>query len=96
MALQALAAEVDVGLLDGLAISNQRETMAFLDAERQPSYAAFLWLDGRTRAEVEGVTARIGAENIHRINGRIPAVTPSFFCVLKKIIPGLRPHRLLC
>ncbi|HEV7253007.1 MAG TPA: FGGY family carbohydrate kinase [Mesorhizobium sp.] len=81
-ALKSLCGQVEVSRLDGLAISNQRETMAFLDVEGEATYPAILWLDGRTRAEVEEVTGKLGADAIHRVSGRYPDVTPSFFRVL--------------
>lgn len=81
-ALKALAQQIDTARLDGLAISNQRETMAFLDAEGKATHPAILWLDGRTRAEVAELSESFGADNIHRISGRPPDVTPSLYRVM--------------
>jgi xylulokinase len=81
-ALKALSAEIDTACLDGLAISNQRETMAFLDGKGQATHPAILWLDGRTRAEVADLSQTFGADNIHRISGRPPDVTPSLYRVM--------------
>ena len=81
-ALGALAGQVEPSRFDGLAISNQRETMAFLDADGEATHPAILWLDGRTRDEVADLTESLGAETIHRISGRPPDVTPSLYRVL--------------
>jgi sugar (pentulose or hexulose) kinase len=87
-ALGSVVERVEPSRLDGIAISNQRETMAFLDACGEPTHPAILWLDGRTRREVEDVCRAVGPEVIHRISGRHPDVTPSFYRVL-----WLKRHR---
>ena len=81
-ALRGLAAQVDPARFDGLAISNQRETMAFLDQEARSVRPAILWLDGRTRAEVNELSNTVGAETIHRISGRPPDVTPGLYRIM--------------
>lgn len=81
-ALKALTGQIEPSRLDGLAISNQRETMAFLDAESRPTYNAMLWLDGRTRREAEELSASFGKERIHAISGRPVDVTPGIYRVV--------------
>ena len=73
-ALQACTKQIDAGAVDALAISNQRETVAFLDAEGRALHPALTWLDERTRAEVAEVSELIGPETVHRITGRYPDV----------------------
>ncbi|MFC6490587.1 xylulokinase, partial [Nitratireductor sp. GCM10026969] len=87
-ALKALLEQVDAARLEGLAVSNQRETMGFFDAEGEATHPAILWLDGRTRGEVDEFSRSFGAEEIHRISGRPPDVTPSFYRVI-----WMRRHR---
>lgn len=81
-ALNALVGQVDPARIDGIAISNQRETMAFLDADAKPTYPAMVWLDGRTRAEVKELVAALGADRIGQISGRPPDVTPGIYRVM--------------
>ncbi|MDZ5700128.1 xylulokinase [Chelativorans sp. M5D2P16] len=81
-ALKALLDQVDAARLEGLAVSNQRETMGFFDAQGEATHPAILWLDGRTRGEVDEFSRSFGAEEIHRISGRPPDVTPSFYRVI--------------
>jgi len=83
-ALQAITdcvAQVDATLIEGIAISNQRETLALLDATGQASYPAILWLDERCRDEVVELSELFGAENIHRITGRPPDMTPCMYSI---------------
>ncbi len=65
--------------IQGLAISNQRETLGFMDSEGKAAYPAILWLDERSRAEVASFSEAFGAENIHRITGRPPDLTPCLY-----------------
>ncbi len=70
---------LDTQRLAGLAISNQRETVAVLDEHGDALYPAMLWLDERARSEVASFSASFGAENIHRITGRYPDITPALY-----------------
>src|SRR4051794_17428071 len=56
-ALRGLAGRVDTARVAALAISNQRETLGFLDAAGRPVQSAILWLDGRARRDVAAVAA---------------------------------------
>jgi len=78
-ALQGCVAQIDASQVQGLAISNQRETLAFLDAQGHATYPAIIWLDERSRAQVESFTKHFGAENIHRITGRPADITPCLY-----------------
>jgi len=78
-AISACTAQIDADQVQGIAISNQRETVAFIDANGEASYPAILWLDERCRDEVVELTERFGAEEIHRITGRHPDITPCVY-----------------
>ncbi len=58
-----------------IGITHQRESFVCLDAQLQPLRPAMLWLDARAGAQVE----RLGDENAHRISGKPPSTTPSFY-----------------
>ena len=75
-ALRAVADQIDPARVAGLAISNQRETVAFLDSDGNSVRPAMVWLDQRARGEVEEFSSRIGAERMHRITGKPIDVTP--------------------
>lgn len=63
----------------GLAISNQRETLSFIGEDGEPTYPSILWIDERCREQVKTFSDRFGADNIHRITGRPPDVTPCLY-----------------
>ena len=65
--------------IQGLAISNQRETLGFMNAQHEPAYPAIVWLDERSRSQVESFPAAFGAERIHQITGRMPDLTPCLY-----------------
>jgi len=65
--------------IKGLAISNQRETLSFIGSDGEPTYPSILWLDERCRDQVKSFSKNFGAENIHRISGRPPDVTPCLY-----------------
>ncbi|NIA67717.1 xylulose kinase [Pelagibius litoralis] len=81
-ALKELFTQVSPDRVAAIAISNQRETVAFLDAERKSMRPAITWLDERARQEVEDLSAELGADTIHRITGRFPDITPCVYCYL--------------
>ena len=78
VALRRCLSDVSPERIEGLAISNQRETVAFLDAEGRSVRPAMVWLDERARGEVHAMAARMGAE-IHRVTGRPPDLTPCLY-----------------
>ena len=81
-ALKELFSQVDAGRVAALAISNQRETVAFLDNTGRSIRPAIVWLDERARQEVEDLSAELGTETIHRITGRYPDITPCVYSYL--------------
>ena len=78
-ALRVCTDGIDPARLEGLAISNQRETLACLDADGAPTRPAITWLDGRSREQVRTFAEAFGAERIHRITGRPPDLTSCLY-----------------
>lgn len=78
--VQALATDT---VIDGIAISNQRETIAFVDQQGEPVSPAIVWLDERSRDEVDPFNqqfdAQYGANKMHQITGRHPDLTPCVY-----------------
>lgn len=73
------AQKISADCIEGLAISNQRETLAFIDTNDEPSYPAIVWLDERSRDEVTEFSKSFGADEIHRISGRPVDITPCLY-----------------
>lgn len=78
-ALRALTAEIDPSRIDGIAISNQRETMVLLDAAHRPLAPATLWLDSRARDMTGPLAVEIGGERLHAITGKPISIIPCVF-----------------
>lgn len=78
-ALSECTAQVNIADIQGLAISNQRETLGFMSADGEPTYPAILWLDERSREQVKSFPEQFGVERIHRITGRMPDTTPCLY-----------------
>jgi len=78
-AITECTSKVDSATIKGLAISNQRETLAFLDDENHDTHPAILWLDERSREQVKSFPASFGAERIHSITGRRPDTTSCLY-----------------
>ncbi len=70
IALRAVLAEVDPADIDGIAISNQRETMVLLDERGDPLAPATLWLDTRAEDTLPILAGEVGADVLHRISGK--------------------------
>lgn len=79
VSLQDCLSKVDAKRVDAIAISNQRETIAFMDEHGNPSYPAIVWLDERAREIVEIFSKRFGANRIHQISGRPADITPCLY-----------------
>lgn len=78
-ALQALAAQIDPTRIAGLAVSNQRETVAFLDAKGEATRPAIVWLDERARSELDRADAEFGGERLHQLTGKPFDITPVIY-----------------
>lgn len=75
-ALGQVTKQVEAGRIAALAISNQRETFAPLDAKGAPVRPGIVWLDQRCREEVAWLAERVGAGELHRISGKPPDTAP--------------------
>ncbi|MBX6320915.1 MAG: FGGY-family carbohydrate kinase [Rhodospirillaceae bacterium] len=78
-ALRGLLDQVEARRIAGLAIANQRETVAFLDAAGRPVRPAITWIDERSRAVLSTVSRDLGAEWLHRTTGKPVDVTPVLY-----------------
>lgn len=90
-ALTDLMSQIDASRVAGIAISNQRETVGFFDADGHPACPAIVWLDERCASEVEPFANAIGYQEIHRITGRHPDITPVVYTLawVKKHQPDI-------
>ncbi len=75
-ALAEVTAAVDPNRIAGLAISNQRETVALVDCNLRATRPAMVWLDERARDEVKPLTDAFGGDRLHAITGKPPDLTP--------------------
>lgn len=87
-ALRGCLKQIDAARVDAMAISNQRETVAFLDAAGKSVHPAMIWLDERTRHEVAEFSASVPPDEVHRITGRYPDVILCLYRIL-----WLKKHR---
>ncbi len=87
-ALREALAAVDPMTIVGLAVSNQRETVALLDGQGRALMPALTWLDERALPELAVMSDAIGAETLHRISGKPVDVTPAIYR-----LSWLRRHR---
>jgi len=78
-ALRECTDQVDASEIKALAISNQRETLGFLDAKGEPTRPAMVWLDERSREYVKTFPESFGLDRIHQITGRMPDLTPCLY-----------------
>ncbi len=86
-----LSKKINMDEVDGLSISNQRETMALLDKEGNSLMPAILWMDKRCVEEVEELNNLVGGNRIHEITGRPQDPCPCVYSILwiKKNKPDL-------
>jgi xylulokinase len=75
-ALRQLTEQIDARRIAAIAISNQRETLALIDADGQALGPASLWLDERAAGLADGFADGFGREELHRITGKPVDVTP--------------------
>ena len=78
-ALSECTQQINASDVQGLAISNQRETLGFIGADGKSSYPAILWLDERSREQVRTFPESFGSDRIHQITGRMPDLTPCLY-----------------
>jgi sugar (pentulose or hexulose) kinase len=77
--LRDLGAGVALGRIAALSISNQRETVGFLDEAGRSVRPAMLWLDERSREDVDLVSALFGRERLIEVTGKTPDPTPAVY-----------------
>ncbi|MEL4505789.1 FGGY-family carbohydrate kinase [Luteococcus sp. H138] len=65
----------DRARIQAMAVTPQRQSFALVDETGEPIRPGILWLDGRASEQV----ARIGSEEVHRLSGFQPDVTPSIY-----------------
>lgn len=78
-ALADLFRQVDPARVAALAISNQRETVGFLDEDGSEVRPAILWLDERCRTDIDLFGAKLAPERFRAITGKTPDPTPAVF-----------------
>jgi xylulokinase len=78
-ALQQLTSQVKPARIAAISISNQRETVAFVNNDGEDIRPAIVWLDERSRQQVDELASRIGADVIHDITGRPVDITPVLY-----------------
>lgn len=79
VAIKELGDKVDLSNAKGLAISNQRETVAFLDSDGKSVRPGIVWLDERAQNLPNKFCELIPAEEIHRVTGKPIDVTPVLY-----------------
>ncbi|MEK9669330.1 MAG: FGGY-family carbohydrate kinase, partial [Deltaproteobacteria bacterium] len=99
IALGQAIEKIDPKRVEGLSISNQRETVAFLDEDGTSLHDAMVWLDERAANEVRSLCEVLGGEQIHKISGKPIDPTPVLYRLkwLSKNKPEIlkRTHRIL-
>ena len=75
-ALKKLMHEIDPSRVAGLAISNQRETVAFLDESGRAVRPGVVWLDERAIDELPRLRSELGADVLHAVSGKPVDITP--------------------
>ena len=78
-ALRAVTAQVDASRVAALAVANQRETFALCRRDGEAVRPGTVWLDERSRAQVQQFGERFGAERLHAISGKPLDVIPCLF-----------------
>ena len=76
-----LSKKIDMNEVDGLSISNQRETLALLDKDGNSIMPAILWMDKRCLDEVEELNNLVGKNRIHEITGRPQDPCPCVYSI---------------
>lgn len=78
-ALADLFRHLDPARVAALAISNQRETVGFLDGNGEELRPAILWLDDRCRPDLDLFAAKLPPDRFLAITGKTPDPTPAVF-----------------
>ena len=76
-ALRQCASRIDVARVEALGITHQRESFVPVDSTGRPLRNAILWLDERSRAQLEWLQQTFGADALHELTGKPPSMTQS-------------------
>lgn len=76
-AIRQVAAQVAPGRIAAVCVTHQRETFVPVDQRGEPLRNAILWLDERSRAQLDMLDRRFGHDALHRLTGRPPSMTQS-------------------
>ncbi len=79
IAIEQLLTRIDGNRIAAIAISNQRETIGFLDEHKAPVRPDMSWLDERGRAYVQKLSDELSGEWLHRTSGKPADLTPALF-----------------
>ena len=74
-AIRQITAAVDPSRIAALCITHQRESFVPVDADGVPMRNGILWLDERSRAQLETLDRQFGHAEIHSLTGRPPSLT---------------------
>ena len=90
-AIKNITRQIDPERIAALAVANQRETFVPLDKNGNCLRPAIIWLDERSKDEVESFSNKIGKNKIHRITGKPADYAPVVYRLawMKKNEPGL-------
>lgn len=77
--LKEITQQIDPARVVGLAISNQRETVAFLDNNGHAIRPSVVWLDERAIDELPYLRGKIGEEILHTTSGKPIDITPVLY-----------------
>lgn len=78
-ALRDLFRQIDPARVVALSISNQRETVGFLDEAGAEVRPAILWLDERCRPDIDLFGQKLPPDRFRAITGKTPDPTPAVF-----------------
>lgn len=81
-AIKQLLTQIDTKQIEAVCITHQRETFVAVDSEGKAVRNAIVWMDKRSRQQVNYLAEKIGKEEINQLTGKPNAMTPS----LPKII----------
>lgn len=79
IALREVTEQIDPRRVAGMAISNQRETVAFIDDTGKAIRPGIVWLDERAVEELDFLRDKIGEESLHNISGKPVDITPVLY-----------------
>ena len=76
-ALKDLGNKIDLAQAQALSITHQRETFVPVDVNGKALRNAITWLDERSRAQLQPLREKVGAERIQQVTGKPLSITPS-------------------